>query len=329
MRWKSMNYYLYKIGFDAAVHFGVSSSAQSLNVSEDHFCADTLFSALCHTALSLRGQNGLEQFCFAAKEGQLLLSDSMPWLNDTFYLPRPFVSSQGEHDIPASKRKAVKKLKWIPIEDISAFAVSIQGGDVYDAESAQVEFGVNTSTAKVRIMQGEDSMPYQVGLYHFKDNAGLWFIAGCGSKQLADDLQILVEGLSYSGIGGKTSAGYGKYHIDDLIYLNEPFDTTTQWLFSSLEKISASRQILLSTSLPSEEELALLLPDAEYMLTRRAGFIQSSSYAEENRKKKSQVFLAAGSVLPSRFKPVLYDVGETGKHPVYRLSAPIFLGVEL
>ncbi len=324
-----MNYYLYKLAFDTAVHFGSSSTAQSLYVSEDHFRADTLFSALCHTALALRGQEGLDRLCFAAKEGQLLLSDSMPWLDETFYLPRPFASSRGEQEIPAAKRKAVKKLKWIPIEDFSAFSVSIQGGAVYNAEAAQVEFGVNTSTAKVRITQGEDSMPYQVGLYHFKENTGLWFIAGCESELLADDLQKLVEGLSYSGIGGKTSSGYGKFHIEDLIYLNEPFDEPTQWLFSALENTSAARQLLLSTSLPSDAELTALLPDAEYMLIRRAGFIQSSSYAEENRKKTSQVFLAAGSVLPGRFKPVLYEVGETGKHPVYRLSAPLFLGVEL
>lgn len=63
-----MNYYLYKIAFETAVHFGSSSSAQSLYVSEDHFCADTLFSALCHTALALRGQEGLERICQAAKE---------------------------------------------------------------------------------------------------------------------------------------------------------------------------------------------------------------------------------------------------------------------
>ena len=65
------------------------------------------------------------------------------------------------------------------------------------------------------------------------------------------------------------------------------------------------------------------------MLTRRAGFIQSSSYAQESRRKRSQWFLSAGSVLPGRFASQLYEVGETGHHPVYRLSAPLFLGVEL
>ena len=324
-----MNYYLYKLAFDTAVHFGSSSSAQSLSVSEDHFCADTLFSALCHTALRLRGQEGIEQLRQAAENGQLLLSDSMPWSGDTYYLPKPFASARADSDIPASKRKAIKSLNWIPVEEYPAFIDSIRGGRVYDVEHAKTDFGVTTSTTKVRITQGEDSLPYQVGLFHFQENTGLWFLAGFESDDLSDFFQVLIEGLSLNGIGGKTSAGYGKFHVDDMILLNEPFDDVTEWLFDSLTNTAAARQVLLTTSLPSEEELSALLPDAEYMLTRRAGFIQSSSYAEENRRKTTQLFFMAGSVLPKRFKAILYEVGEPGKHPVYRLSAPLFLGVEL
>ncbi len=324
-----MNYYLYKIAFDTAVHFGTSSSAQSLYISEDHFCADTLFSALCHTALSLCGLDGLETLCHAVKDGRFLLSDSMPWSGERLYLPKPFASSETAQDVPADKRKAVKRLKWIPVDHFPAFAESVRGGAAYDAEGAQAEFGVSTSSTKVRITQGEDSMPYQVGLFYFKENTGLWFIAGCEDQPLAELVNTLVEGLSHSGIGGKTSAGYGKFHVEDTILLNEPFDEDTQWLYTALEKTAAAKQVLLSTSLPSDEELTALLPSAEYMLTRRAGFVRSSSYAGESRKKTSQVFLSAGSVLPGRFNSVLYEVGEAGRHPVYRASAPLFLGVEL
>ena len=324
-----MNYYLYKLVFDTAVHFGPASSGQSLYASEDHFCADTLFSALCHTALSLKGESGLQQLCQAAKEGKLLLSDSMPWLEETFYLPKPFASAKAEREVPASARKAIKQLKWIPVDDYPAFTDSVRGGAAYDAERAHVEFGVSTSTAKVKITQGEDSLPYQVGLFHFWENAGLWFLVGCETEQLGEYLELLIEGLSFSGIGGKTSAGYGKYHVDDTIFLNEPFDEITEWLLAALENTGAASQVLLSTSLPSDSELEALLPGAEYMLTRRSGFIQSSTYAKDSRKKIPQVFLSAGSVLPGRFRSVLYEVGEAGKHPVYRLSAPLFLGVEL
>jgi len=324
-----MNYYLFKLKFDTAVHFGSASSALSLYSSEDHFCADTLFSALCHTALSLYGQDGLDRLCRFARDGQLLLSDSMPWMDETFYLPKPFVTATVEREVPAAMRKAVKKLKWIPVEDFAAFTDSLHGGKVYDAETARTDFGTSTSMAKVQIRPGEDALPYQVGLYYFRENAGLWFLMGCESEEQAAFLETLVNGLSYSGIGGKTSAGYGKFHVEDLIFLNEPFDAVTEWLLAALDDTAAARQLLLSTSLPTDEELIMLLPEAEYMLTRRAGFIQSESYTQENRKKRSQVFLSAGSVLPGRFKARLYEVGEAGHHPVYRLSAPLFLGVAL
>ena len=108
-----MNYYLYRLKFDTAVHFGPSSSAQSLYTSEDHFCADTLFSALCHTALSLYGPEGLEQLCRQAKAGKLLLSDSMPWINETLYLPKPVVSARGEQEVPAAGRK-----RYIPVSAV-------------------------------------------------------------------------------------------------------------------------------------------------------------------------------------------------------------------
>lgn len=324
-----MNYYLYKLSFDTAVHFGGASSALSLYRSEDHFRADTLFSALCHTALALRGQDGLNRLCQAARDGHLLLSDGMPWMDDTFYLPKPTVSAKGEQEISPDRRKAIKKLKWIPADDFAAFADSVRGGQVYDAERARADFGTSMSTAKVKITQGEDSMPYQVGLYRFRENAGLWFLAGCEMEELGGELRRLIDGLSYSGIGGKTSAGYGKFHAEDPIFLNEPLDAVTKWLFVSLNNETAERQLLLSTSLPSDEELAELLPDAEYMLTRRAGFIQSANYAPESRRKATQLFLSAGSVLPRRFRARLYEIGEAGKHPVYRLSAPLFLGVTL
>mgnify|MGYP007022586248 CR=1 FL=1 len=73
-----MDYYLYKLKFDGAVHFGQSESALSLYTTADHFRADTLFSALCHTALSLWGEDGVQALVKQAEADELLLSDSMP-----------------------------------------------------------------------------------------------------------------------------------------------------------------------------------------------------------------------------------------------------------
>ena len=72
-----MDYYLYKLKFDGAVHFGQSESALSLYTTADHFRADTLFSALCHTALSLWGEDGVQELVKQAEADELLLFRSV------------------------------------------------------------------------------------------------------------------------------------------------------------------------------------------------------------------------------------------------------------
>ena len=130
-----MNYYLYKLQFDGAVHFGAADSALSLSSSADHFCADTLFSALCHTAGTLWGNKGIEALCKQVDDGALLLSDSMPWRckedKDIYYLPKPCAVSQAKQEVPADLRKQIKRLAWIPVAEMAAFQSSLEGKALY------------------------------------------------------------------------------------------------------------------------------------------------------------------------------------------------------
>ena len=272
-----MNYYLFRLKFDTAVHFGTPDSALSLYTSEIKFCADTLFSALCHEA----------------KNGNLLLSDAMPWKGKQLYLPKPCVSSDHKRDIPAEQRKAVKKLSWIPVDQFADFSSSIHGGDAFNVAKAKVEFGVHSETTKVSIASGKDSEPYQVGLFTFAEDAGLWLIIGCEDDAQCEKMRTLLCCLGLSGIGGKTSAGYGKFRVLSVQKLNEAGNETEKWLADALKTEKTGRYLLLSAALPLEEDLETLMPSAEYSLIRRGGFVQSDSYAKENRKKETQVFFAA------------------------------------
>ena len=78
-----MSYLLFKLAFDAPVVFGPSDSALSLYTSEDFFRADTLFSALCHTA-----GDELDRLVKSVQNDCLRFSDAMPWRGDTLFLPR-------------------------------------------------------------------------------------------------------------------------------------------------------------------------------------------------------------------------------------------------
>lgn len=321
-----MSSFLFKLCFTAPVHFGSSDAALSLYSSGENICADTLFSALCHTALRADGQQGLDRLLDAVRRGELRLSDTMPWRGDSLYLPKPFFHAESSLDASASLRKAIKKLRWISIDEFEAFSESLRGGRQYIPED-EISFGEHSARTQAAITDGAGATPYQVGAFQFYDDCGLWFVCCCPEED-AEYYRRLVTLLGVGGIGGKVSTGCGSFEIDDFIYLDEPFDSQTAWLCSAL-KAESSRYLLLTTSLPSDTELDAVLDGAFCQLVRRGGFVQSESYADEPQKKDTQYFLAAGSVLPRRFDGELWAVGSKGRHTVYRYSSPVLLGVSL
>ena len=88
-----MNYFLLKLAFDTAVHFGGSDSAVGSQSSALTLRADTIFSALCHTALEVYGEPMLDELLVSADADALRISDAMPWRGDAFYLPKPIAAS--------------------------------------------------------------------------------------------------------------------------------------------------------------------------------------------------------------------------------------------
>lgn len=321
-----MSCFLFSLRFTAPVHFGLSDAAMSLYASEETFRADTLFSALCHTALHAEGEAGVTRLCEAVRRGELTLSDAMPYCGDTFYLPKPFIHAPSSEELPARQRKTMKKLRWLPMHAFERFSVSVHGGAAFVPETAE-GFGVHEDYTKAAVTDGEDANPYQVGVFRFFEDCGLWFMLCCPEED-GPYYETLLRLLGMSGIGGKTSAGYGSFEIEDVIFLDEPFDDQTEWLHDALARESNS-YLLLTTALPETEDLEAVLEGAYYQLTRRGGFIQSETYTAEPQKKDTQYFLAAGSVLKRKFSGGLFNVGESGKHPVYRYSAPVLLGVSL
>lgn len=321
-----MNYFLYQLEFNTAVHFGGADSALSLYQSEDHFRADTLFSALCHTALQLDGESGLNRLLELARKGELLLSDAMPWKEEQYYLPKPIFPPDVPPELPGEKRKLLKKCSWIPAVRFEEYCQALKTGTLLDMEP--VRFGSSSDVTKAAVPDFSDAMPYQVGLYRFCDDCGLWFLAACSDDRDSDWLSSLISALGLTGIGGKVSAGYGKFSVCDEIYLNEFFDDQTKWLYTALTR-NANASMLLTTSLPTEEEMDTALDGASYQLTRRGGFVASNTYAQTPRKKQTQYFLSAGSVLRNRYHGELFQIGAQGNHPVLRYSKPMFLGVKL
>ncbi|MCD7927265.1 MAG: type III-A CRISPR-associated RAMP protein Csm4 [Oscillospiraceae bacterium] len=325
-----MNYCLYKLSFDAPVHLGASDSALSLDTAKDSFCADTLFSALCHSALSLGGPERLDQLCRWAQDGTVLLSDGFPWKGERYYLPKPCVSGEYTQEVSTQARKAMKALAWVPVGAFQEFSASLRGEGVFDALRHRAQFGVQMEREQVSASRaGEDPRPYYVGAYLFQEDAGLYFLAGFTTPQQQSELTALLTGLGYTGIGGKVSAGCGRFHIAQQCLLSADSTGEALWLYRGLTDQTARRCLLLTTSLPEEAELDAVMEQASCQVVRRGGFVQSAQRAGAPQKKRTQYFLAAGAVLTRRFSGALYQVGPEGGHPVFRYARPIFLGVNL
>lgn len=319
-----MNYFLIELAFDTAVHFGTSDSALSLSTSEQTFRADTLFSALCHTALALSGSEGVEQLCQAVRQDRLRLTDAMPWRGDTLYLPKPLLPAGFDETMDTVTRKKIKKMAWLPVKSFDRYLASLHGGR-FEPEEEPAVFGTSYELTKAAVRDNPDAEPYQVGLFRYAPGCGLYVICGCTGPDAMDRLRPLLEALGQSGIGGKVTSGYGRFHIEDEILLDEPFDPQTRWLCQALTTAHGP-YLLLTTSLPGEEELDAALEGAAFQLVRRGGFVGAQGAAA---KKKTQHFLSAGSVLNANFEGALYDVAADAAHPAFRYAKPVFLGVTL
>lgn len=330
-----MSYFLIRLRFSTAVHFGASDSADSLSLSLDHILADTLFSALCHTALQLYGDSEVERLISMAKDGVFRLSDTMPWRvdengDDEWFLPKPMIHSNHKTEISHDEQKKLKKLKWISVNDFQSYIDSLNGGDKFDTKSKAVAFGHDEYMTRVAVTESSGNTPYRVGLYRFCEECGLYIIAEI-DDEYEERLASLLYALGCNGLGGKVTSGLGKFDFnaaDDMLKLDANNSYAPEWLHRALTNPSGAN-MLLTSSLPRDDELEKSLDGASYLLVRRGGFAMSETFAPTPTKKRTQYFFRAGSMFERRYDGDVYIVGKGAAHSVYRYSKPIFLGVEV
>lgn len=301
-----------KLTFQAPVHFGDG------RLSDGEYTCDaaTLFSALFIEALKA---GCADELLAAAKSGDLSISDAFPYIGERLYVPKPMacvseraVSSTESGDSRA--RKANKALKYIPADKLGDF---LGGSFDFVGELERFNNGASFLCTKVNLTRStsDDAEPYHVGGYRFAPECGLFFLVN-GTY----DVRPLMEQLSYSGIGGKRSSGYGRFTFE--IREDVPLRLVDESSFGK-------RAILLSSALPREDELTdSLLEGARYHLVRKGGFVQSTSHAPTPRKKRSLCLFASGSVFERCFEGDVFDVNATpGAHPVYRYARAMWMEV--
>lgn len=302
-----MQYSIYKLEFQTGVHFGTGM----LNESAYTFQADQLFSALYIEALKMNCEKELFD---CVKNGKLLFSDAFPYFGQQYMIPKPMLYVEPKVKGISEQKKKYKKIQFIPVEQLEDF---LDGTMDLDGEIFK-GYGTYMQQSMVNVRNNEETLPYRVGTFYFSENCGLYIIVAYESESEKTLAENLLEGLSYTGIGGKKSVGLGKFNL-----LRGKMSKCMQ---EHLERDS-NKKILLSVALPRDEELECALNGASYQLSKRSGFVASSDYADEWRKKKELFVFVSGSCFEQLFEGDVYDVSDGGSHPVYRYAKSLFMGV--
>lgn len=302
-----------KLLFKGPVHFGEG------RLSGGGYTCDaaTLFSALFIESLRMGVADDLLE---AAKQGELSVSDTFPFMGERLYVPKPMTpvvrrddGQRSEQDSRA--RKASKKLKYVPIEQLAEY---VRGDFDPVKESERFDLGKSFSHAKVNLTRGtsDDAEPYHVGGFAFNPDCGIYFV--CRGSY---DLIPLLEQLQFSGLGGKRTSGYGAFKFD-IVDARGRFDR-------KMENGGATGKMLLSSSIPRVDELTdELLSGARYRVVRKGGFVQSDTHASSPRKKRDMWAFVPGSVFSREFSGDVLDVNCTpGAHPVYRYARAMWMEV--
>lgn len=308
-----MDYSIYKLSFRTGVHFGKRELADS----EISFTADRLFSSLCQECVK-ESQEKLLEFYEKVREGKILFSDAFPYDREHYYLPKPLkkVLSADPDEGNSVKKKAYKKLKYIPADKMSDY---LKGSLDAEKEKAQQEgIGKTVLRNAVAVRGLPEPSPYHVGIYQFQENCGLYIICGYEDRQVLDELDELLRGLAYTGIGGKRSSGLGKFQCSR---------AEIPGVLSDRLGKNGEEYMLLCGALPIDEELEEAMKGAHYLLSKRSGFVDSASYAKMHMRKRDLYVFQAGSCFKKKFRGDIYDVSEGGAHPVYRYAAPLFMEV--
>lgn len=309
-----MEYKIYKLHFKTGVHFGKNS----LEKTTFTIGADTFFSAMCHEFLK-QGIDRLEWFLKQAFDEKFIISDALPFIDDTYYLPKPMLKiEENDERGNSTLKKAYKKLSYIPADLLQIY---INGRLDVKAEEEKLRKNLGNSIIRVNadIRGEEQTKPYRVGTYYFKEKSGLYIVVGYEDEELLWDIEDCLSAMELSGIGGKRSAGLGRFELQ--------MGTLSEEFYKRLVSNNGKKYMSLSGCLPKEDELESALENASYMLIKRSGFVSSEFYAKEHQRKKDIYILQSGSCFVNRFAGDIYDVSDGGNHKVYRYAKPLFLEV--
>lgn len=309
-----MDYKLFKLKFKTSVHFGRGGLDKASNV----LCADTIFSALCTEAVKM---GKLEELLSAVRGGKLLISDGLPYIGKHLYIPKPRMHIVTDRDGNSEQKKKLKNLRYIAVDKLGDF-LAAELDIAEEEEYFNKNYGCFRLEQKVSMVntdnEGNNNL-YAVHTFTYGESSGLYICIRYSDEAAYMLLSTLLDAISYTGIGGKISSGYGKFDLTVIKPYRE---------FDERLNTDKYRELMsLSICLPKDEELDTVLKTASYNPVKRSGFVASEGYANTARKKNDLYMFESGSVFRTIFEGDIYDVSSGGNHPVYRYGKPMLMGV--
>lgn len=332
-----MQYKIFKLKFETPVHFGSEKVGTSLEKTNIICHSDTLFSAMCQEILKLYDETVLSDFVDMVEDGELLFSSLLPYNENSLFLPKPCLLlerayNKEDTDSTSIKKKKMKKLEYISINDFQKYINYLKTGDNFDYDEDFYKIYETDTTAKVSLNTDSDKNNiYYVGSTYFKERCGLYVLVAHDNDEQIELFEKILTSLGYSGIGGKRTSGYGKFIVEDEMYPDVNGLEEEKLIYSLLEE-NGDYQETLSVVSPSDEELDNNDFDkAFYKLISRNGYVYSTTYTNDNTlvKRKSLSMFKEGSCFPFEINGEIKDVSDNGKHPVYKNGKCLKIGVKL
>lgn len=322
-------YIVFKLKNMSPLHIG--SGRENYDFSASQWQSDSISAALAAIRASQGKCEDIMDFL-----DSFAVSSAFPYFNDVLFLPKPIgklpvvVSNQDEHIY----RKKLKKIKFI---EQSLWKELVAGKTiVVNSEQLQGDFLLSSNVSdfavpmmsqvnqRVSVLRDNSGTePFFFDWTYFRDNAGLYFIVKADGA-VVGELKSLLEILGETGIGTDKNVGGGNFKVDDCeLELDD--------------QQNANASLLLSTYIPSEQEMAQLnLSNSKYELIQRDGFIAGSvECGFRHLRKKSVYMFNVGSVfkttatLNGSIVDLRPDWNDEKMHPVYRSGKPFVIPVKI
>ncbi|MDR2828671.1 MAG: type III-A CRISPR-associated RAMP protein Csm4 [Acholeplasmatales bacterium] len=303
-----------KLKFKTPIHIG-NFGKPGIEKTDAYFCSDTLYSALFYSFPA-----HIDELLGYINKNELLISDALPFVGNellVFKQPSSFVFGNSTVEIDRSIFKKMKKLTYVPS---SKYVKLYKGCDISDIEDC-LTLSSNIGTEEIRTFNtisrvqsnSSSTTPVSLATFTFDINSGLYVVINSTDKVFSLILNLFKE-LGLIGIGGRRSAGLGKFDVEVLESIPDFFNNQ-----------SGKKILLLSTFLPTDYNK---LNNNNFNVIKRSGFYQSS--IDNNLYKKKDIYaIKSGSVFDSEIKGSVLDNLSSKSEKVYRVLLPLYIKVDL